>query len=150
MGMIYALDPLIVGTIKLLETDNSIEYPSGNQLVVYTQVDNDSDFPCIIIEPSAFVENDVTRNSIGQSHVLNIEVISKFKQGQGGWGANNNIVSQILPLIRDNGLYMDLSADSLIVKNQTIQSIQPLKESYKDGVYYRSIIVVEFEIEENP
>lgn len=146
--MVYALDPLIVGAIKLLETDNSIEYPSGTQLFAYTEVGNDANFPCIIIEPSTSVENDVTRDSIGQSYVLNIEAISKFRKGSGGWGANNNIVSQMLPLLRDIGLYIDLSASNLKVKNQTVQSIQPLKEDYKDSVYYRTIVSVEFEIEE--
>ena len=146
--MIYALDPLIVGTIKLLEVDNSIEYPSGTQLVVYTEVDNESSFPCIIVSPANFFENDVTRDSIGQSHTVNIEVISRFSKGTGGYGANNDIVSQILLILRDNGLYVDLSANNLVVKNQTIQSIQPLREEYKDGVYYRSVIIVEFEIEE--
>ena len=90
----------------------------------------------------------MTRDSIGQSHTVNIEVISKFSKGTGGYGANNDIVSQILLILRDNGLYVDLSANNLVVKNQTIQSIQPLREEYKDGVYYRSVIIVEFEIEE--
>lgn len=145
--MRYTLDDLNTALIKKLETDNTISY-GGNNISVYTEVPNDSEFPCIILEPSVSTENDVTRDSIGQAQVVNIEVISKFKQGEGGWGTNSNIVNQITQLIRVKNSYLDLSASNLKVKKQSIQSIQPLREAYQDGVYYRSIIVTEFEIEE--
>ncbi len=145
--MKYALDPLNVAIIKLLETDNQIQY-DGDNVTVYTEVANDSQFPLIVVEPSTSAENDVTRDSIGQTYVMNVEVISKFKQGEGGWGANSNIVNQITELIRVKGTYLDLSANNLKVKRQSIQSIQPLREAYKDGVYFRSIIIIEFDIEE--
>ena len=146
--MKYALDPLNVALIRLLETDNSIEYPSGTPLKVYTEVSTIAEFPSIILEPSSSSENDVTRDSIGQTYIMNIEVTNEFKQGQGGWGANSDIVDQITELIRVKSSYLDLSGDGLKVKRQSIQTIQPLREVYKDGVYYRSIIIVEFELEE--
>lgn len=83
--MIYALDELNTALIKLLETDNQIEYPVGTPISVYTEVPNDSVFPALIIEPNAMIEARVDRDSIGESYTMNIEAISKFKQGAGGW-----------------------------------------------------------------
>ncbi|MBL4881224.1 MAG: hypothetical protein JKX82_07855 [Oleispira sp.] len=147
--MRYALDYVNTAIIKLLETDNSIEFPVGTDIPIYTEVPTgDDSFPYIIISPNSSLENNVTRNSIGESQNINIEVVSKFNQGLGGWGTNNNITGQIVGLIRNKETYLDLSADNFTVINQTIQSIQPIREGYNDSVYFRTIIIVEFDIED--
>ncbi len=148
--MRYAGDSINKALIKLLEVDNQIEYPSGNPIGVYTEVALDSSFPMIVIEPSFSTENDVTKESIDQSYLTNIEVISKFKQGSGGWGTNNSIISQILPLIRNIGVSMDLSTDNFKVVTQIVESIQPIREAYDDAVYFRTIIILETNIQETP
>ena len=146
--MRYAQDQINTALLKLIETDNSIEYPSGTGISAYTEVSNDSVFPLIVIEPNSSGENDVTRDSIGQSYSMNVEVLAKYKQGAGGWGANNNITNQLTEILRDKGLYLDLSADDFKVKSQIIQSITTIREAYKDGVYFRTIISLEIKIED--
>lgn len=146
--MKYALDAINVGLIKLLETDNSIEYPVGTPISVYTEVPNDSEFPAILIQPRDMVESDVNRGRIGQTHTMEVEVITKYKQGEGGWGANADMADQIMELIRVKNSFLDLSASGFLVTNQIIESTQPLRESYKDGVYFRTIIILSLVLEE--
>ena len=146
--MKYALDELNIALIKKFETDNQIEYPVGTPIAVYTEVPNDAKFPILLIDPSSMAEANVDRDSIGQSHTVNIEVISKYKQGAGGWGINNSIMDQVLQLIRVKNDYLDLTADGLKVIRQSSQATQTIRDAYVDGVYFRTILIMEFEIEE--
>ncbi len=151
--MKYALDAINKGLIKLLETDNSILYytdkfPAGTPVLVYTETPNSAKFPAIILTPRDMGESDVSRGRIGQTHSIDIELITKYKTGFGGWGSNTNMVNQIMELIRIKNSFMDLSAEGFLVTKQSILSTQPIKESYKDGVYFRTIVILEVVLEE--
>lgn len=146
--MRYAGDALNKALIKLLEIDNLVEEPVGTQISVYTEVPLNSSFPMIILEPTTATEEDVSKSNVDQSHVINVEVVSKFNQGDGGWGANNRVINQITQLVRGIGVTMDLSADGFKVTTQTIRSIQPIRESYDDGVYFRTILILEIVIQD--
>lgn len=146
--MRYAGDAINKALIKLLETDNSIEYPAGTPLTVYTEVALKGDFPMIVIEPSFSTEDDVSKQNIDQTYLTNIEVLSRYKQGAGGWGANNSITNDILGHLRSIGVTLDLSADNFKATTQTIQSIQPLREAYDDAVYFRTVIILETKVQE--
>lgn len=64
-------------------------------------------------------------------------------------GANNSIINQVKALLRGKDVpALDLSASGLKVIVQKIQTVQTVRDAYKDGVYFRSIIIIEFELEE--
>ena len=145
-----ALDPLLTAIIKKLETDNTILYDS-QAVSVYTQVPNDnalSSRPIIIIEPSTNTEANTTKQSIGQVHTVNIEVISRHNAGAGGWGANNNITNQIKQLMRNIGDYLDLSSANFLVIRQLLLNTDLIRDAYDEGVYFRNISTFEFTIED--
>ena len=151
--MKYALDAINTGLIKLLETDNSILYytdevPAGTPVLVYTETPNSAEFPAIIITPRDMGESDVSRGRIGQTHSVDVELITKYKTGFGGWGTSANMVNQMMELLRVKNSFIDLSTEGFKVTKQSILSTQPLKESYKDGVYFRTIIILEIVLEE--
>lgn len=145
-----ATDPLLTAIIKKLETDNTISYNS-NDIPVYVQVPNDNELtehPIIIIEPTSSTETNVTKDTIGQAYTVNIEVISRFNSGGGGWGANNSITSQIKMLMRNISDYLDLSADNFKVIRQLLLNSDMIRDAYDEGVYFRTISVFEFHVED--
>jgi hypothetical protein len=146
--MKYALDSLNTAIILLLEVESSVLNLGGQPVSVYTEIATNSSFPLITIASSTASEARVTSHSIGQSQIVNVEVIDKYKVGAGGFGENNYITNQICQLIRRKGFYLDLSAGGFKVINQSIQLIQSLREDYVEGIYFRTIISIEFQIEE--
>lgn len=145
-----ATDALLKAIIKKLETDNTITY-DGDTIPVYTQVPNNNELtaqPLIIVEPTSSTEANVTKSTIGQSIMVNIEVISRYNSGAGGWGSNNSINNQIKVLMRNLNDYLDLSADSFGVVRQLVLSTSMIRDAYEEGVYFRTITSFEFHIED--
>lgn len=146
--MRYAGDALITAIIKLLGTTSTIEYPVGTTVPIYGTVPNDAVFPYIAIEPSSMSEFNVNKTSVNQSHITNIDIVTRFAVGRGGFGACNDIANQVTTIIRSIGNYLDLSAENFKVYIQQVNDTTPLREDARDATYYRYIIRLETVIQE--
>lgn len=145
--MRYGGDELITAIINKLEVENTISY-SGLDIPVYSEVPNDATFPLISVTPYAIVETDDNKTRENHQITVQIDVKTKYKTGAGGYGASQNIAAQITDILRVKGSTLSLS-NNFSCYSQTLSTIQPLRESYKDGTVFRMIMLFDFKISDD-
>lgn len=146
--MNYSSNSLRTAVIKALKTTNTIEYPSGTVIPVYGTVPTNATFPFVDVEINGMFESDITKDSIGQTVTVAINITEKAKVGKGGFGGVDNMANQVTVILRNLNDYLNLSTDSFRIYKQDIISITPFKEAERDAVYYRNVILMEMSITE--
>lgn len=145
--MRYGGDELITAIITELETTSPVVY-SGNPVPIYSEVPITVTFPYVAVTPYSVVEIDGNKTRENHQITVQIDVVTKFKTGAGGFGASQNISNQILSTLRTKGDGLTLANDFSIY-GQTLSTIQPLREAEKNGTYFRTIILMDFKVSDD-
>ena len=120
----------------------------GSTVPVYNMIPIDATFPFIKISSISVNETDQNRDSFNTLSETRIEVVTAFQGDSGGELQCNQIVDEVLNLIRTRSSgYIDLSSDSFNVYSTTLDQIKYVEEHLDDRSYFRAIIEIQNKVE---
>jgi hypothetical protein len=120
----------------------------GSYVPVYNMVPSDSTLPFIKISSLSVNESDQNRDSYITLCETRIEVVTGFQGDSGGELQCNEIVDEVLNLIRTRADgYIDLSSQNFKVLTTTIDQIKYLEEHLEDRSYYRAVMEIQNKVQ---
>lgn len=121
---------------------------NGNYVPVYNKVPHSSSEPFIKVYSVDTMEIDENQTSFNMICTTRIDVVTAFLGDTGGELQANQIVSDVISLIRTRSSgYFDLSANNLNVYTCTIDSVKYLEDVDLDKTFYKGIITIENRVE---
>lgn len=121
---------------------NAIEV-DGSFVPVFNRVPYNTSEPLIKVYSENTQEDHRNQTSYIAECTTNIEVITAFDGDSGGELQVNQIVSDVLELIRTRSEgYYDLSADGFKVITCVVNNVNYIEEDAEDRTYFRAIIEV--------
>jgi hypothetical protein len=120
----------------------------GSYVPIYNRVPSDASEPYIRIFSVSNNESDFNTTSFISECVIRLEVVTAFDSDSGGELQSNQIVSEILNLVRTrSGGYYDLSSDGFNVITCTNNGVTYFEDDLEDKTYFRAIVEISNKIE---
>ena len=120
----------------------------GSYVPVYNRVPSDASEPYIRVFSVSNVESDFNATSFISECVTRLEVVTAFDSDSGGELQSNQIVSEILNLVRTRSSgYYDLSSDGFKVITCTNGGVTYFEDDLDDKTYFRAIVEINNKIE---
>lgn len=121
---------------------------NGSYVPVYNRVPSSASEPYIKVNSVSNNEIDQNTTSFNSECLTRIEVVTAFTSDDGGELQSNQIVSEVLNLIRTrSGGYYDLSSDNFKVYTCTNEGTTYLEDDLSDKTYFRAIIEISNRVE---
>ena len=121
----------------------------GNYVPIYNRVPNNASEPYIRVYSVTSTEVDQNIDSFMMDCSTRIEVVTSFLGDDGGELQSNQIISEILDLIRTRSSgYFDLSSDGFNVYTCTNEGTNYLYEDTGEKTYYRAILSISNRVEQ--
>lgn len=122
---------------------------NGNIVPIYNQVPSSTTYPFIRIYSVSSNESDYNQSSFISETITRIEVNTRYQGDSGGELDCNQIINQILELIRTRSAgYFDLSSDSFKVFTCIKENCTYLDDYDNDHTYYRAIMEISNKIQQ--
>lgn len=116
---------------------------NGSYVPIYNRVPSDASEPYIRVFSVSHDEVDQNQTSFNSECVTRIEVITAFNGDDGGELQVNQIVSEILRLVRTrSGGYFDLSSDNFNVYTCTNEGVSYEEIDEDDKTYFTANIEI--------
>lgn len=120
----------------------------GSYVPVYNRVPSDASEPYIRVFSVSNNESDFNATSFISECVTRLEVVTAFDSDSGGELQSNQIVSNILNLVRTRSSgYYDLSSDGFKVITCTNGGVTYFEDDLEDKTYFRAIVEISNKIE---
>jgi len=120
----------------------------GSYVPVYNRVPTNTNTPFIKIYSYLQDEIDQNQSSFITECLTRIECVTSFFGDDGGEYQLNQVVDQVLNLIRTrSGGYIDLSSNNFNVYTTTIERIRYFEDLENNETYFRAIIEVSNRVE---
>jgi len=120
----------------------------GSYVPVYNRVPSDASEPYIRVFSVSNNESDFNATSFISECVTRLEVVTAFDSDSGGELQSNQIVSEILNLVRTRSSgYYDLSSDGFKVITCTNGGVTYFEDDLEDKTYFRAIVEISNKIE---
>lgn len=121
---------------------NAIEI-NGSFVPVYNRVPYNASEPLVRVYSVTSAEDSRNQTSYITECTTNIEVITAFDGDSGGELQANQIVSEVMELIRTRSEgYYDLSADGFKVITCVVNNVTYIEEDAEDRTYFRAVVEV--------
>jgi hypothetical protein len=121
---------------------------NGSYVPVYNRVPSSVSEPYIKVSSISNNEIDNNTTSFNTECITKIEVVTAFTSDDGGELQSNQIVSEVLNLIRTRSSgYYDLSSDGFKVYTCTNENTTYFEDDLQDKTYFRAIIEISNRIE---
>lgn len=121
---------------------NAIEI-NGSFVPVYNRVPYNASEPLVRVYSVTSAEDSRNQTSYITECTTNIEVITAFDGDSGGELQANQIVSEVMELIRTRTEgYYDLSADGFKVITCVVNNVTYIEEDAEDRTYFRAVVEV--------
>lgn len=121
---------------------NAIEV-NGSFVPVYNRVPYNASEPLIRVYSVTSAEDSRNQTSYITECTTSIEVITAFDGDSGGELQANQIVSEVMELIRTRSEgYYDLSADGFKVITCVVNNVTYIEEDAEDRTYFRAVVEV--------
>ena len=120
----------------------------GSYVPVYNRVPSDASEPYIRVFSVSNNESDFNATSFISECVTRLEAVTAFDSDSGGELQSNQIVSNILNLVRTRSSgYYDLSSDGFKVITCTNGGVTYFEDDLEDKTYFRAIVEISNKIE---
>ena len=113
---------------------------NGNSVDVYNRIPTSANYPLIRVYSVSSNEIDQNQSSFIMETITRIECISRFSSDDGGELQVNQMVNQILNIVRSRPQPFDLSSYGFKVFTSVNDGVKYLNDDMKDHTYYRGII----------
>jgi len=120
--------------------DGNVTVNSAN-VPIYNRVPSTQSTPFIRVYSHLMEEIDQNRSSFNTELITKIECITSFEGDDGGEYELNQIVDQVLEIVRTRS-NVDLSAENFNVYTTTIDRVRYLEDYEEFTTYFRAIIEV--------
>jgi len=121
---------------------------NGSYVPVYNRVPSSASEPYIKVNSISNKEIDQNRTSFTSECMTRIEVVTAFTSDDGGELQSNQIVSEVLRLIRTRSAgYYDLSSDNFKVYTCTNENTTYFEDDLQDKTYFRAIVEISNRVE---
>lgn len=120
--------------------DGNVTVNSAN-VPIYNRVPSTQTTPFIRVYSHLMEEIDQNRSSFNTELITKIECITSFEGDDGGEYELNQIVDQVLEIVRTRS-NVDLSAENFNVYTTTIDRVRYLEDYEEFTTYFRAIIEV--------
>jgi hypothetical protein len=121
---------------------------NGSYVPVYNRVPSSVSEPYIKVSSISNNEIDQNATSFNTECITRIEVVTAFTSDDGGELQSNQIVSEVLRLIRTRSSgYYDLSGDNFNVYTCTNENTTYFEDDLQDKTYFRAIIEISNRLE---
>lgn len=121
---------------------------NGSTVPVYNRVPTSASEPYIKVYSVSTNEVDQNRDSFNLECLSRIEVVTAFDSDDGGELQCNQIVSEVLNLVRTRSAgYFDLSGDSFSVYTSVNEGVTYFEDDLSDKTYFRAIIELSNRVE---
>lgn len=121
---------------------------NSSYVPVYNRVPSSVSEPYIKVSSISNNEIDQNATSFNTECITRIEVVTAFTSDDGGELQSNQIVSEVLRLIRTRSSgYYDLSGDNFNVYTCTNENTTYFEDDLQDKTYFRAIIEISNRLE---
>lgn len=121
---------------------------NGSYVPVYNRVPSSASEPYIKVSSISSNEIDNNTTSFNSQCITRIEVVTAFNSDDGGELQSNQIVSEVLNLIRTRSSgYYDLSSDGFKVYTSINENTTYLEDDLQDKTYFRAIMEISNRVE---
>lgn len=121
---------------------------NGSYVPIYNRVPSSASEPYIKVSSISSNEIDNNTTSFNSQCITRIEVVTAFNSDDGGELQSNQIVSEVLNLIRTRSSgYYDLSSDGFKVYTSINENTTYLEDDLQDKTYFRAIMEISNRVE---
>lgn len=121
----------------------------GSTVPVYGNVPNNATYPYIKVDTPQVNETDFNDGSFNTVVNASIDVVTRSKSDASGFTDSDQITNLVTQLLRTRTSgYPDLSSDGFAVYRAVVTFVNHIEENAKDNYYYRTIINMDFSIQE--
>ncbi len=121
---------------------------NGSYVPIYNRVPSSASEPYIKVSSISSNEIDNNTTSFNSQCITRIEAVTAFNSDDGGELQSNQIVSEVLNLIRTRSSgYYDLSSDGFKVYTSINENTTYLEDDLQDKTYFRAIMEISNRVE---